>query len=361
MTRIRYKIAILYSELAAYTLACLRTLKGNYNVDLLLYHWKPAVDAPYRFGDMEIFSQVHERVGQTSTDIVQSLIKFKPDAIYVPGWMDKEYLQAARVYKRRGIPVISGLDGQWRNTLTQRFGSRIAGTHLKKYIDIFWVAGERQAHFAKKMGFTGDKLWYGLYSCDWDTYSRVYRERNGNLSKAFLYIGRYVPDKGIDSLLKAYEQYRKAVDNPWKLLCVGTGPMVSKIEQNTGVENLGFMQPDMLPSVMARAGAFIMPSLFEPWGVAIHEAVSAGLPVICSEACGAGVHLVQDSYNGYQFKTGDIKQLTYQMTKLSLLSASELKAMGSASFELSKQFTPQRWADTFIRGIDNFYTYRVSA
>ena len=65
-----------------------------------------------------------------------------------------------------------------------------------------------------------------------------------------------------------------------------------------GVEMLGFVQPDDLPAVLERAGCLVLPSRFEPWGVVVHEAAAAGLPIVCTPVCGAATRLVLDGYNG---------------------------------------------------------------
>ncbi len=52
----------------------------------------------------------------------------------------------------------------------------------------------------------------------------------------------------------------------------------------------------------------ILPSLKEPWGLVIEEALSAGLPVLVSVACGAQV-LVQEGVNGFLFCPKDSARL----------------------------------------------------
>ena len=78
----------------------------------------------------------------------------------------------------------------------------------------------------------------------------------------------------------------------------GVGPLADTIGSIDGVDMLGFVQPDEMPSVFARAGCLVLPSRHEPWAVVIHEAASAGLPVVCTRACGASTRLVLDGLNG---------------------------------------------------------------
>ena len=125
-----------------------------------------------------------------------------------------------------------------------------------------------------------------------------------------------------------------------------------------GVRNRGFVQPEELPKLMEQAGAFVLPSRFEPWGVVVQEAAAAGLPVLCSTAAGAGVHLVRDGYTGFEVESGSVDHLTQAMRRMGALSQEERDRMGDRGHQLSKQYTPEHWAETFVEGVKR-YTRQV--
>ncbi|WP_235852332.1 glycosyltransferase [Helicobacter mehlei] len=60
-----------------------------------------------------------------------------------------------------------------------------------------------------------------------------------------------------------------------------------------------------------------MPSLSEPWGLVVEEALAVGLPVFVSSACGAQV-LVQEGVNGFIFDPKDEMSLIGLLEGLSL-------------------------------------------
>jgi glycosyltransferase involved in cell wall biosynthesis len=155
-------------------------------------------------------------------------------------------------------------------------------------------------------------------------------------------------EKGILPLTEAYAMYSREQDNPWPLIIAGTGPLSAELQGRSGVDCRGFVQPSQLPDVYADAGCLILPSSFEPWGVVIHEATAAGLPVICTTSCGAGVHLVQDHYNGYVVEPNNPTELAQAMARYGRLSEQRRREMSAASYSLSLQFTPQRWAQTVL-------------
>lgn len=346
MTR---RVAILYTEPAGYTLACLNALKSLYGVEILLICYSPEGNAPFEFQNIDRLDHVYFRSGLSTEKIIEILRDFSPEGIIVAGWIDGGYLAAARYFKKTGIPVIAGLDGQWRGTLRQRAATIASSLYLHSAFDVLWVTGERQADFAKRLGFGGEKIWYGFYCCDWNAFAAQYQDREKE--KAFLFVGRYIAEKGLDVLIKAYSGYRRRTGAPWRLLCAGKGPQEKLLTAQTGVVNLGFIQPDKLPEYMGRVSAFVLPSRVEPWGVVIQEAASTGLPVICSDSCGAGVHLVQDCHSGFIFETGNARQLEECLVRMAGMSEDERCAMRRASFDLSKQYKPKRWARTLVSNI----------
>ena len=92
------------------------------------------------------------------------------------------------------------------------------------------------------------------------------------------------------------------------------------------IENKGFIQPKYLNDLLLNSSALILPSRYEPWGVIVHEAAVAGLPIIISDACGSSDHLVKDGYNGYIFSSGDYISLAYKMRLLSNQSDEEIES-----------------------------------
>ena len=354
MKTVIQRIAFLSSELAGYTAACQRRLKEKYGVELLVVHWPVASNAPFR---EQIFAHIDHRYDKstlTGTQLIQLLEDFAPQAMLISGWMDKDYLRAARHMRKASVPVLSGCDTQWTGRLRQRVGSWIAPWYLHRSIDVLWVTGERQRQLAWRLGYRGERCWSGYYACDWESFAIQSPRQLAAATPAFLYVGRLIQRKGIDTLIAAYQQYRQAVEEPWALWVAGTGEGAQVLEGVEGVKALGFVQPEALPALFQQVSAFVLPSRVEPWGVVVQEAAAAGLPLICSDVSGAAVHLLTDHYNGYWFETSNATQLANCMQRMTALSHDGWAQMSQHSFELSKQFTPELWADTLIQGLEKF-------
>lgn len=351
------RVALLHTRLSGYIAACLRQLKERANAEILIYAWPNQPNAPFDVAQFAALGVIRNRRDYSEAQIKDGLDEFQPDVILTSGWADKGYVRVCRAMRQRRIPVIAGCDTQWTGSVRQHAAAMTAPLHVGRAIDVLWVTGERQAVFGKALGFHGERLWDGYYACDWEKFAApAHAGEQG--SPHFLYVGRYAPEKGLDTLAKAYALYREQVDVPWKLVCAGAGPLQEML-MRAGAEDLGFVQPDALAGLMREAAAFILPSRFEPWGVVAHEAAAAGLPLILSDACGAGVHLLKDLHNGYGFPVDDAAALAERMVRMTRLDEGSRNNFGEASFQLSKQYTPKRWAETLMAGVDKMARVRV--
>jgi glycosyltransferase involved in cell wall biosynthesis len=347
------RVAVLFSRLSGYMAACLRALKERTGGEMLVIRHAPAANAPFDDRHFAWIDRLYDRHALERDEILAEVRAFAPEAVFMAGWFDRDYLAVARRLRQDGVPVVAGCDTQWTGSFRQRVGRLIAPRHLHTAIDVLWVSGERQRQLAQRLGYKGPRCWSGYYACDWGRFDAVYDPASLR-PKAFLFVGRYIPIKGLDTLIAAYRRYRQQASEPWALKCAGTGELASTLEGLPGVTDLGFVQPDRLPQLFVEAGAFILPSRREPWGVVVQEATTAGLPVLCSTASGAAVHLVQDGYNGFLFDPGDANHLARLMQRIDEASEEERREMGRASHALSRQFTPERWAETFVRGLDEW-------
>jgi glycosyltransferase involved in cell wall biosynthesis len=77
----------------------------------------------------------------------------------------------------------------------------------------------------------------------------------------------------------------------------------------TNVVFTGFINQSELPSLYGAADIFVLPSQDEPWGLAVNEAMCAGLPVVVSREVGCVPDLVQEGVNGFTPAAGDVDGL----------------------------------------------------
>lgn len=342
------KLAILWSHPANYLYAAIESATAL-GAQVLLSCFKSGAKAPYKL-DNSIFCNGNTRLewdNARSIDtgtVLQALDKLQPQILIISGWNHPNYMEIARQYQGRALRLLA-MDNQWEATPRQILGAVMSRHLIQPYFDYAFVPGERQYQFAKRLGFRDDRIIDGLFTCDPAFYQAPPTDP---ARRGFIYVGRLSREKGIHTLLSAYASYRDSTSQPWDLHLYGAGKEVSREGLPQGAHLHGFIQPEQLPSLLQSHQAFIMPSHWEPWGVAIHEAASAGLPLICSACCGAAVHLLKDNFNGYTCKPGDVDGLSAAMGKISTLDADALRAMGDNGRKLAAQFHPDSWFPSLL-------------
>ncbi len=164
-------------------------------------------------------------------------------------------------------------------------------------------------------------------------------EASADVRDYFLYFGRLSFEKGVLTLIKAYDAGH--FDNP--LYLVGTGPLRDELEAYVREHNLqdrvlfkGFQSGDELKNTVARAKCVILPSEWhENCPYSIMEAQASGKPVIVSNIGGLP-ELVQDGVSGFFCEPFDPDSLCAAMRKLNELNANEYRAMSQAAVQNAK-------------------------
>ena len=179
----------------------------------------------------------------------------------------------------------------------------------------------------------------------------------------FLAVSRFVAEKNLMRLITAFADYRARCDSQaaWDLVLCGDGPERSGLEQaiassgaGTSIHRPGFLQSDALPRWYAHAGAFVLPSLSEPWGLVVNEAAACGLPLLVSSRAGCASTLVPEprGTTGTQFDPFDINAIVDSLNWISALDADERNAMGLRAVRTVSAWGPDRFAEGALQALD---------
>lgn len=276
-------------------------------------------------------------------ELKELIRKFNPDIALIAGWHIPIYRRIASALT--GIPRVMAIDNQWRGTVRQHLGSLAFKLKLKHLYTHALTPGPRQVVFAQRMKFPSNRILLGSIPCNSEIF---YHEPGSSIrDRAFLSVSRLAPEKGIDTLLAAYAEYRASAPDPWDLRIAGRGPI--QIPDHPGVKLLGPLVSSTVASELRRAGAFVTASNFEPWGVAIHEAAATGTPVIATDACGAADAFVLNGLNGFIVESGSVSQLSDAMRSMTQLSDDDRRSYGDLSAVLAGRSTPQALARSLRR------------
>lgn len=342
------KALILWTQPSGYLAACVRELSRIPNVDVTLVCHSEVGDTNYNLHQLVLDET--EVLQDPSASDWAALESRSFDKLLICGWHVAKYRRFARARGNRSRRVLH-FDNHWRGDLRQRLGVLTAPVFLRPAYDSVFVPGERQSNFARRLGFSDAEISLGSYCCDVEAFERVplLTDDEKARRRRFIFVGRLAPEKGLTDLAAAYREYRRRSGGlAWELCVVGRGPLREFLQAEPGVVVTDFVQPAALPGLLGTAGTFVFPSRFEPWGVALHEATAAGLPVIVSRAVGASDRFVVDGANGVLVEPGSITDLTNAMA-LMHEAGEQLVTMSGRSRELAEGLTPRGWAETFLR------------
>jgi|SRR5690554_920114 len=145
--------------------------------------------------------------------------------------------------------------------------------------------------------------------------------------KVVLFVGRFIPEKGLSLFLNRMAQIIRDNDD-FQFVFVGDGvekeKLLSLVKGHKLEEKVVFpgkFQAEELYGWYACASGFLLPSLFEPFGAVVNEALIFGLTVLCSQFAGASTLIHQG--NGYVFNPSDksdsINKFNLFMEKIPIL------------------------------------------
>ncbi len=343
------RILFLYTEIAGYTLACLNELIKS-EVEIYLIRWGVNKEAPFQFKFNTINESTRDQY-RNDVELIKYCKEINPDIILVSGWMDKGYLKVARNFYDK-IPTILTMDNNWKGSLKQIILTWVSSFYIRNKFSHIWVPGNNQKIFANKLGYSDDKVMTGFYSCNRELFHTYYKNnkdiKSKNFPKVFLFVGRYIKAKGISNLWNAFIELDAENENDWELWCIGTGEEWKNKVNHPKIKHFGFVQPENFEEIIQKTSVYILPSEFEPWGVSLHEFVSAGFAVIVSDKVGASEIFAKEGKNGYVVKAGSKESIKEGMKKFMKMNKKELLLMGEESVSLSKKITPEIWVSKLI-------------
>jgi len=216
------------------------------------------------------------------------------------------------------------------------------------------AVGER-AVAQYEMDFPETRIENLPYHCDLSAFSSSSeREYYSKAPVTFLFCGQMIERKGIDALLKAFDQATNEHGMDARMVLAGRPAeedawLQSMSEESRNrVEVVGFVQPEDLPELFARADVFVLPSRHDGWGVVVNQAIGAGLPILASRGVGAALDLVEEGKNGHLLPVGDVAALATAMAKLAN-SRKTINDYGVASRERASRITPEAGAEVLAK------------
>ena len=219
--------------------------------------------------------------------------------------------------RRARIGVISeGSDGAGWRGLVRRCIYRRDRRRFAASIDFLAARGSYGVDWFAEAGYPAQKLFPFAYTTETPSPGTVVLAGTGPI--ALIDVGRFLPTKGPDILLRALASLKEL---DWVLTMVGEGPLKEScrhIAQQNGLSGrVRITGPLMNQGVLleiGRSDLLVLPSRHDGWGAVVNEALMQGVPVVCSDRCGAR-DLLQEPWRGEVFRSGEVEDLARVLSR----------------------------------------------
>lgn len=342
------------------------------NTELTVFFQNPAVkyrkwnaeitDSPYKMVFLKNIgipvSSETAFVCNINYNIYQEIKRYNPDRIIVAGW-DSIATLAAIVYARKhGKKIILWTESTIHEDSFIRKISLLYVKFILRFFDGFTSAGTAAEEYLRFLGVKKKiEHFYNTVNVDYflsqgklsiqEKRMLTKKYGVGNNSRVIMFSGRFVTIKRVDLLIKAFLEVSERFPNI-ELLIVGYGPEERRLKKMAGgnscIHFLGHRGIDEIPGIYSISDILVLPSISEPWGLVVNEAMACGCAIVVSDRCGCCRDLIQG--NGIIVEGGKLDSLVEALERL-LSSESELERMKEKSKNIIKHFKP----DLLVRRI----------
>ncbi len=293
--------------------------------------------------------------GALATALWRKLSALNPEVVLVPGYYTLPAIAAAVWARVHGRASVLMTESTSEDHARSAWKERLKGLLIRILFTHAVSGGKAHVRYLRQLGFPADRVarFYdvvGNEQIENETAGLRRTQDTGSTSlpeKYFLYVGRLAPEKNVQGLLTAWLQYRSE-GGTWALVLVGGGAEADSLRQRA--EASPYLQDVILPGhqgfhesmpFFSFASCFVLPSVREPWGLVVNEAMAASLPVIVSRRCGCAEDLVEEGGNGLLFDPRDGHELTRCLHAMESAPGGERMRMGERSRELIAGYSPR--------------------
>ena len=360
------KIGVITSIKAPYrTLQFEEICKKQY-IDMTIYYTKKdKEDRDWELKGSDAFKEVYlsniklfDRFGTLNTglkDIVRN-----NDIIILGGYEKPTYILISllcRIYKKKYIIIFDGISCNRLYEKENKFKWLIKNLVIKHSSAIWGNGIVSKRYFNEVFNYPLEKIYNQYLTIDGEKIKqigkekgnirKVLREKYGikNDEKVLHYSGRLVEVKNVKAVIEALNIIG---DKNITLFITGDGIQRKELEQLADTLNIkiiitGFINnQEELFKHYYLSDVFILPSIYEPWGLVVNEAMFAGLPVLVSYICGSSLDLVNS--NGYTIDTNDIDDIAIKINKIFNDNMTE---MSNKSLDIIKKWTFKNSAESY--------------
>lgn len=300
---------------------------------------------------------IRERIFHFNPSFLYSLFKDPPKWLLLSGsWYFPTFLGALWIARLRGTKIIIWNESNLAYVeYSQSFVNKVRGEVLGR-ADAYAVPGDwAKEYVAFHVPASKDKPFLHLpnvvdekkYMSDIQrrrAKKTGLRENWGILAgkRVVLSLTRLEPIKGLKQMLDGWTQCLRRSEAVW--LIAGDGSQkdllqlgIQKAGMQDSVRLLGHLMEEEVLDLLALADAFALPSLGDPYPLAVLEAMFAGLPLLLSDRVGCHPETLETGRNGLLFDPYQPQAVRQALEDFLALTPEQCAAMGEHSLHLAKE------------------------
>jgi len=298
--------------------------------------------------------------------VVPALVRLRPSVVVVSGWSTFAAQAAVSWCRLEGVPYVlvveshdEGPRAGWRRAVKGSVvprvvrgasGVLVTGTLARRSMVARGAPPERVRVFAN----TIDAEDFGRRADELAPRRDELREALGASAEDVLVlsVARLVPEKGLDTLIRAVALAR---DDRLLPVLAGSGPERDRLrrladELGVRLRLTGDVEWERVVELYAAADVFALLSEREPWAVVVNEAAACGLPLVLSERVGAAHDLLRDGENGALVAAGDAEAAAVALRRLAA-DADLRGTLGARSRELARGWGYEPSVEGFLAAV----------
>ena len=287
--------------------------------------------------------------------------EFKPTVLNVTGYFDWAQILLMIYARQKGVKIVMSSESSSMDNNRSKIKENIKSWIVNR-ADTFFCFGKTSADYLISLGVKPDQIAVNNAAViDEEVIKSNYDEAKLKLrtvpelkseNRNFVFVGRLAPEKNLEILVKAFIQIQKEIPEAqnWGLYFVGNGPSLPDLEalvkESSFPQQIRFtggLPWYKVPEWLAKSDVLVLPSLSEPWGLVVNEAMVCGMPVIVSKNCGCTDDLLNDGTNGFIFDPNQQRDLETAL-KFFIQNPGKIETMGLESTKLIKRFSSKKVA-----------------
>lgn len=288
----------------------------------------------------------------------KQIIKEKPDVLFM-SYSDVAYYPILIWLNFSKIKLFLGFDSNYYDHQRKFLKETIKKIFLKIPTLIFSY-GIMQQEYLAKLGVPASKMRIRVQGTNYKKILDKVEALKKNPTEwnypkyTFLYVGRLSKEKNIPLLIEAFKKIEKP---EWGLVIVGDGPQKESLMQNLepsgNIFFTGGIPTDLTSKFYVNSSVFVLPSLNEPWGIVVNEAMWCSKPVLVSKHCGCSKDLVEQGKNGLTFDPLSLEDLVEKMNYF-IENVDKFESLGQKSRDIISPYTDLNAANQIINEVVKF-------